>query len=148
MKVAESVVCIYEQMSEYRGTFGQFESSANRLAIVAPITLCLVIGLLMMALGSARDAAAIFTGVPMALTGGVLALLFWGIPFAISAAAASLLCPESRCSTDSSWWHSSETCEMKVASSKRPSSKGRLRGMTMRAGRVERGGGMRPWESA
>ena len=42
MKVAESVVCIYEQMSEYRGTFGQFESSANRLAIVAPITLCLV----------------------------------------------------------------------------------------------------------
>jgi cobalt-zinc-cadmium resistance protein CzcA len=71
---------------EYGGTFEQLESAANRLAIVVPITLCLVIGLLMMALGSARDAGAIFTGVPMALTGGVLALLFRGIPFSISAA--------------------------------------------------------------
>ena len=71
---------------EYGGTFEQLESAANRLKIVVPITLCLVIGLLMMALGSARDAGAIFTGVPMALTGGVLALLFRDIPFSISAA--------------------------------------------------------------
>jgi cobalt-zinc-cadmium resistance protein CzcA len=71
---------------EYGGTFEQLESATNRLAIVVPITLFLVIGLLMMALGSARDAGAIFTGVPMALTGGVLALLFRGIPFSISAA--------------------------------------------------------------
>ena len=40
----------------------------------------------MLALGSARDAAAIFSGVPLALTGGILALLVRGIPFSISAA--------------------------------------------------------------
>lgn len=39
-----------------------------------------------MAVRSMRDAAAIFSGVPLALTGGVLALLFRGIPFSISAA--------------------------------------------------------------
>ena len=71
---------------EYGGTFEQLESAASRLAIVVPITLCLVIALLVMALGSLKDAAAIFTGVPMALTGGVLALLFRDIPFSISAA--------------------------------------------------------------
>jgi cobalt-zinc-cadmium resistance protein CzcA len=56
------------------------------LAIVVPLTLCLIIGLLVMALRSVRDAAVIFSGVPLALTGGVLALLFRGIPFSISAA--------------------------------------------------------------
>jgi cobalt-zinc-cadmium resistance protein CzcA len=71
---------------EYGGTFEQLESATNRLAIVVPVTLLLIGGLLMLALGSARDAAAIFSGVPLALTGGVLALLLRGIPFSISAA--------------------------------------------------------------
>ncbi|MFT5287771.1 MAG: cobalt-zinc-cadmium resistance protein CzcA, partial [Planctomycetota bacterium] len=71
---------------EYGGTFEQLESASNRLAIVVPLTLCLVIGLLILALGSVRDAAAIFSGVPLALTGGVMALMFRGIPFSISAA--------------------------------------------------------------
>ena len=84
--VAERVELPPGYWIEYGGTFEQLESAANRLAIVVPITLCLVIGLLVMALGSVRDAGAIFTGVPMALTGGVLALLFRGIPFSISAA--------------------------------------------------------------
>ena len=45
---------------EYGGTFEQLESASNRLAIVVPLTLCLIIGLLVLALQSVRDAAAIF----------------------------------------------------------------------------------------
>lgn len=70
---------------EYGGTFEQLQSAANRLAIVVPLTLLLIIGLLVMALRSVRDAAVIFSGVPLALTGGVFALLIRGIPFSISA---------------------------------------------------------------
>ena len=48
--------------------------------------LLLIIGLLVMALNSFRDALVIFSGVPLALTGGIAALLIRGIPFSISAA--------------------------------------------------------------
>lgn len=71
---------------EYGGTFQQLESAAQRLAIVVPGTLLIIAVLLFMALGSARDAAVIFTGIPLALTGGVLALWMRGIPLSISAA--------------------------------------------------------------
>jgi cobalt-zinc-cadmium resistance protein CzcA len=70
---------------EYGGTFQQLQSATRRLSIVVPATLFLIITLLVVALGSFRDAAVIFTGVPLALTGGVLALAFRGIPFSISA---------------------------------------------------------------
>jgi heavy metal efflux system protein len=71
---------------EYGGTFRNLQSAANRLAIVVPATLLIIAVLLVMALGSIRDAAIIFTGVPLALTGGIAALLLRGIPFSISAA--------------------------------------------------------------
>jgi len=71
---------------EYGGTFEQLESATRRLAVVVPLTLVLIGGLLMLALRSARDAVVIFSGVPLALTGGILALLVRGIPFSISAA--------------------------------------------------------------
>lgn len=71
---------------EYGGTYQNLQSAANRLAIVVPVTLLLIIGLLVMALGSFRDAVVIFSGVPLALTGGIAALLLRGIPFSISAA--------------------------------------------------------------
>lgn len=71
---------------EYGGTYQNLQSASRRLAVVVPVTLLLIIGLLVMALGSFRDAAVIFTGVPLALTGGILALLMRGIPFSISAA--------------------------------------------------------------
>ncbi len=71
---------------EYGGTFQQLESASQRLAVVVPATLVLIFGLLIMALGSIRDAGVIFSGVPLALTGGVLALLMRDIPFSISAA--------------------------------------------------------------
>jgi cobalt-zinc-cadmium resistance protein CzcA len=71
---------------EYGGTYEKLQSASQRLSIVVPLTLALVIGLLIMALGSVKDAAIIFSGVPLALTGGILALLLRDIPFSISAA--------------------------------------------------------------
>jgi cobalt-zinc-cadmium resistance protein CzcA len=71
---------------EYGGTFRNLQSAVNRLTIVVPMTLAIIAILLVMALGSIRDAAVIFSGVPLALTGGVAALLIRGIPFSISAA--------------------------------------------------------------
>jgi cobalt-zinc-cadmium resistance protein CzcA len=71
---------------EYGGTYQNLQSAATRLGIVVPLTLVLVLGLLVMALGSIRDAAIIFSGVPLALTGGIVALLLRDIPFSISAA--------------------------------------------------------------
>ena len=71
---------------EYGGTYEKLQSATQRLLIVVPLTLALVIGLLIMALGSVKDAAIIFSGVPLALTGGILALLIRDIPFSISAA--------------------------------------------------------------
>jgi len=71
---------------EYGGTYEKLQSATQRLLIVVPLTLVLVIGLLIMALGSVKDAAIIFSGVPLALTGGIIALLLRDIPFSISAA--------------------------------------------------------------
>jgi cobalt-zinc-cadmium resistance protein CzcA len=71
---------------DYGGTFEQMQSASQRLAIVVPVTLAIIVGLLLMAFGSIRDALVIFSGVPLALTGGVLALWMRGIPLSISAA--------------------------------------------------------------
>ena len=70
---------------DYGGTFEQLESASKRLSIVVPLTLLLIIGLLVMAFGSLKDALIIFSGVPLALTGGVLALALRGMPMSISA---------------------------------------------------------------
>jgi len=71
---------------EYGGTYQKLQSASERLSIVVPLTLLLVMGLLVMALGSIKDAMIIFSGVPLALTGGIIALLLRDIPFSISAA--------------------------------------------------------------
>jgi cobalt-zinc-cadmium resistance protein CzcA len=83
--LAESVELPPGYWLDYGGTFEQLQSASKRLAIVVPVTLLLIAGLLYMALGSARDAAVIFSGVPLALTGGVLALWLRDIPLSISA---------------------------------------------------------------
>ena len=70
---------------EYGGTFEQLQSAATRLQIVVPLALLLIFGLLFTLFGSVRDAAIVFSGVPLALTGGVAALALRGIPMSISA---------------------------------------------------------------
>ena len=70
---------------DYGGTFEQLASASQRLSVVVPVTLLIIIGLLVMAFGSLKDALIIFTGVPLALTGGVLALWLRDMPLSISA---------------------------------------------------------------
>ena len=70
---------------DYGGTFEQLISASQRLSVVVPVTLILIFALLFMAFGSAKDAAIVFSGVPLALTGGVIALALRGIPLSISA---------------------------------------------------------------
>jgi len=69
----------------YGGQFEQLVSATKRLTIVVPIALLLIFVLLFMSLGSLADAALVFSGVPLALTGGIAALLLRGIPLSISA---------------------------------------------------------------
>ena len=84
--VAQNVEIPAGYWVEYGGTYQNLQSAATRLSIVVPVTLLFIVGLLFMALGSIRDTAIIFSGVPLALTGGIAALLIRDIPFSISAA--------------------------------------------------------------
>jgi cobalt-zinc-cadmium resistance protein CzcA len=68
------------------GQFEQLVSATQRLMIVVPVALLLIFLLLFISLGSMPDALLVFSGVPLALTGGVAALLLRGIPLSISAA--------------------------------------------------------------
>ena len=67
------------------GTFEQLQSASARLQLMVPITLALILLLLMMAFGGLRDALLVYASVPLALTGGVLALWLRDIPLSISA---------------------------------------------------------------
>lgn len=71
---------------QWGGQFENLASARDRLLIVVPICFAIIMLLLYGALGSIRDALIVFTGVPLALVGGVLALLLRGMPFSISAA--------------------------------------------------------------
>ena len=69
----------------YGGAFEQLESASKRLSIVVPLTLVLILGLLVMAFSSLKDALIIFTGIPLALTGGIIFLWLRDMPLSISA---------------------------------------------------------------
>ena len=84
-KVSANVTLPAGYWTEYGGTFEQLISAKQRLSIVVPISLLLIFGLLFMAFNSARAALLIFSGVPLALTGGIAALWLRDIPLSISA---------------------------------------------------------------
>ncbi|MCE0722903.1 CusA/CzcA family heavy metal efflux RND transporter [Legionella resiliens] len=67
------------------GQFEQLLSASQRLQLVVPVTLLGIFLLLFMSFGNARDALLVFSGIPLALTGGVFALYWRGIPLSISA---------------------------------------------------------------
>jgi cobalt-zinc-cadmium resistance protein CzcA len=69
----------------FGGTFEQLISASERLQLVVPVALLAIFGLLLMAFGSGKEAAIVYSGVPLALTGGVAALWLRDIPFSISA---------------------------------------------------------------
>ena len=70
---------------EWGGQFENLLSASARLKLVVPVALLLILLLLFTAFGSIKDALLIFTGVPMALTGGIFALWLRDIPLSISA---------------------------------------------------------------
>jgi cobalt-zinc-cadmium resistance protein CzcA len=67
------------------GTFEQLTSASQRLKLVVPVALILIFGLLFMTFGNVRDSLLVFTGVPLALTGGIAALWLRDIPLSITA---------------------------------------------------------------
>ncbi|MDC0720841.1 efflux RND transporter permease subunit [Nannocystis bainbridge] len=69
----------------YGGSFEQYIAARNRLAMVVPLALALILFMLWTALRSIRSAAIIFLGVPFAVVGGVIALWLRDLPFSISA---------------------------------------------------------------
>lgn len=71
--------------TEFGGTFEQLASASKRLGLLVPLALLLIVGLLVMTFGSVKDAILVFSGVPLALTGGIIALLLRGIPLSITA---------------------------------------------------------------
>lgn len=71
---------------EFQGQFQNLETARARLALVVPVALALIFVLVFFALGSWRQAAIVFTGIPFAVTGGVYALVLRGMPFSITAA--------------------------------------------------------------
>ncbi|NQD56501.1 CusA/CzcA family heavy metal efflux RND transporter, partial [Pseudomonas sp. CM25] len=71
--------------TRWGGQFEQLQSATERLQVVVPVALLLVMALLLMMFNNLRDGLLVFTGIPFALTGGVLALWLRDIPLSISA---------------------------------------------------------------
>ncbi len=72
--------------TSWGGTFENLQSATQRLQIVVPVSLLLVFVLLFAMFGNVKDGLLVFTGIPFALTGGILALWLRDIPMSISAA--------------------------------------------------------------
>jgi len=85
-RIRESVVIPAGYWTAWGGQFEQLLSARQRLQFVVPMALLLIFGLLFATFGTAKDSLLVFTGVPLALTGGVFTLWISGIPFSISAA--------------------------------------------------------------
>jgi cobalt-zinc-cadmium resistance protein CzcA len=84
-KVQAGVVVPPGYWVEYGGTFQQLISASKRLQLVVPLGLLLIFMLLYALFRSVKDAALVFSGVPLALTGGVAALVLRDMPLSITA---------------------------------------------------------------
>jgi cobalt-zinc-cadmium resistance protein CzcA len=91
--VAEATRALHEKVKfpngyyfEFGGQFKNLMEAKQRLMIVVPLALALIFVLIFLSFNSLRQAALIFLCVPLAVTGGVFALWFRGMPFTISAA--------------------------------------------------------------
>ncbi|WP_426216464.1 CusA/CzcA family heavy metal efflux RND transporter [Pseudomonas sp. DWRC2-2] len=71
--------------TNWGGQFEQLKEASERLRIVVPVALLLVFGLLFMMFNNLKDGLLVFTGIPFALTGGIMALWLRDIPLSISA---------------------------------------------------------------
>ena len=85
-KVRERIQLPEGYTLEFGGQFENLREAKARLAIVVPAALVFIFALIFMAFGSVRQALIVYSGVPLAITGGVVALWLRGMPFSISAA--------------------------------------------------------------
>jgi len=85
-RIKDDVVIPAGYWTAWGGQFEQLLSARQRLQVVVPLALLLIFVLLFATFGNVRDALLVFSGVPLALTGGVLVLWLRDIPFSISAA--------------------------------------------------------------
>lgn len=84
-EIEERVTLLPGYWLDYGGTFEQLISATERLRLVVPLTLAVIFVLLYMAFGSWKDSLLVFSGVPLAWSGGITALWLRAIPFSISA---------------------------------------------------------------
>ena len=84
--IAEGVSVPTGYWTTWGGQFENLESATNRLKLVVPVSLLLVFTLLFAMFGNFKDGLLVFTGIPFALTGGIVALWLRDIPLSISAA--------------------------------------------------------------
>jgi cobalt-zinc-cadmium resistance protein CzcA len=85
-KVREHVKLPEGYTLEFGGQFENLLEAKTRLAIVVPAALAFIFALIFMAFGSVRQALLVYSGVPLAVTGGIAALWLRSMPFSISAA--------------------------------------------------------------
>jgi len=71
---------------EFGGAYKNLQQARTRLMVVVPAALALIFILIYLAFGSIRQALLVYTGIPLAVTGGVLSLWLRGMPFSITAA--------------------------------------------------------------
>jgi cobalt-zinc-cadmium resistance protein CzcA len=84
-KIAEQVKLPDGYSIEFGGQFKNLQEARARLMVVVPVALGLIFVLVFMALGSLRQSLLVYTGIPLAVTGGVFALWLRDLPFSISA---------------------------------------------------------------
>ena len=84
-KVAARVRLPVGYSAEWGGMYEHLESGRRRLMVVVPLTFALIFLLLFTAFNSVRRAALVFSGIPFAITGGILALVIRGMHFSMSA---------------------------------------------------------------
>ena len=85
-KIAGGIKLPEGYLIEWGGQFENLERSQKRLMLVVPLTLLLIFFLLYFSLKRLRDVLIIYTGIPLAAVGGIVALYLRGIPFSVSAA--------------------------------------------------------------
>ncbi len=83
--IAEKVKIPAGYWTTWGGQFEQLQEASQRLQVVVPVALLLVFGLLFMMFNNLKDGLLVFTGIPFALTGGIMALWLRDIPLSISA---------------------------------------------------------------
>ena len=85
-RIKEQVQLPENYIVEFGGQFKNLQEARTRLMVVVPSALVLIFVLIFLAFGSLRQALMVFSGIPLAVTGGVAALWLRDMPFSITAA--------------------------------------------------------------